>query len=133
MFWPRRRGPLRLPVTGGECVAMGLRAAYRTAGRRLSAGIMFGVALLPLGPRLATAQSPVASIAVEGNRRLEADTIRGYFKPQAGAPPDAAAGDAGLKALYASGLFTGAQIARAADRLTVTVGEAPLHDHGRIH
>jgi len=111
---------------------MGLRAAYRTAGRRLSAGIMFGVALLPLGPRLATAQSPVASIAVEGNRRLEADTIRGYFKPQAGEPLDAAAVDAGLKALYASGLFTDVKIARAGDRLTVTVVEAPLIDRVRF-
>src|SRR6266436_5818024 len=132
MLWPRRRGPLRLPVTGGECVAMGLRAAYRTAGRRLSAGIVLGVALLPLGPRLATAQSPVASIAVEGNRRLEADTIRGYFKPRAGEPLDAAAVDAGLKALYASGLFTDVKIARAADRLTVTVVEAPLIDRVRF-
>src|SRR3979490_840928 len=95
MLWPRRRGPIPVPVVDGERVAMGLRAAYRTAGRRLSAGIVLGVALLLMGLGLAMAESPVASIAVEGNRRVEADTVRGYFKPRAGEPLDAAAVAAG--------------------------------------
>jgi len=85
-----------------------------------------------MGLRLASAQSPITSIAVEGNRRVEADAIRGYFKPHAGEPLDAAAVDAGIKALYASGLFTDVKIARAADRLTVTVVEAPIIDRVQL-
>src|SRR5258705_4962843 len=105
---------------------MGLRAAYRTVGRRLSAGIVLGVALLPLGPRLATAQSP-ASIAVEGNRRLEADTIRGYFKPQAGEPLQPAPVRAGLKRPYAHRLLPGVEIARRAPPPGGTRGASPPH------
>ena len=109
---------------------MSLRTAL--ARRYLAAGIVFGMALPLTGLRPASAQSPVASIAVEGNRRVEADTIRGYFKPQSGEPLDAAAVDAGIKALYASGLFKDVTVARSADRLTVTVVEAPIIDHVQL-
>jgi outer membrane protein insertion porin family len=109
---------------------MGLRTAL--ARRYLAAGIVVGIALLPWGPRLAAAQSPAASIAVEGNRRVEADTIRGYFKPRSGEPLDAAAVDAGIKALYASGLFNDVKITRSADGLTVTVVEAPIIDRVQL-
>ena len=40
-------------------------------------------AALPLSATPAAAQS-ASSIVVEGNRRVEADTIRSYFKPGAG-------------------------------------------------
>ena len=41
----------------------------------------FGFALVPVGPGgTAAAQSAQTRIDVEGNRRVEADTIRSYFK-----------------------------------------------------
>jgi outer membrane protein insertion porin family len=59
-------------------------------------------------------------------------TIQSYFAPRAGGTGRRAARrkavDAGLKALYASGLFTDAKVARADDRLIVTVVEAPVID-----
>ena len=67
------------------------------------------------------------SIVVEGNRRVDADTVRSYFKAgAAGERLDAAKIDAGLKALYATGLFQDVRISQAGGKLIVTVVEAPV-------
>ncbi len=60
---------------------------------------------------------------VEGNRRIEAETIRSYFHVRPGARLDAAAMDAALKDLLASGLFQDVRISHAGDRVVVTVVE----------
>ena len=73
----------------------------------------------------AHAQS-AASIAVEGNRRIEAATIRSDFQAAAGAGSDAAALDAGLKALLATGLFETVKIDHADRQIVIRVAEAPL-------
>src|SRR5258708_32518487 len=73
-----------------------------------------------------------ASIAVEGNRRIEAATVRSYFQAAAGGSLDAAALDAGLKALLATGLFETADIDRAGERIVVRRVEAPLLGHGAV-
>ena len=62
---------------------------------------------------------------VEGNRRVEADTIRSYFK-SAGGGLSAATIDEGLKGLYATGLFQDIRIRQAGGRLIVTVVENPV-------
>jgi len=67
-------------------------------------------------------------IVVEGNRRVEADTIRSYFKAAPGERLDAAKIDAGLKALYASGLFQDIHVSTQGNRLIVTVVEAAVID-----
>jgi outer membrane protein insertion porin family len=94
----------------------------------LLGGVLFGVSA---GAALAApAQTGVAasSIVVQGNRRVEADTIRSYFKLAPGEPVDAAKIDAALKALYASGLFEDVRISQSGGRLIVTVVEAPVID-----
>jgi outer membrane protein insertion porin family len=68
----------------------------------------------------------VSSIAVEGNRRVESDTIRSYFKPGPGGALDAGRIDDGLKALIETGLFQDVKINRAGGRLVVTVIENPV-------
>ena len=88
------------------------------------------MALLPVR-RSAHRRSPawrLSSIVVEGNRRVEADTIRSYFRVAPGERLDAAKIDAALKALYASGLFQDVHIAQSGNRLIVTVVEAPVID-----
>jgi outer membrane protein insertion porin family len=87
-------------------------------------GIFFGVAAIavPAGPAYAQSAS---SIVVEGNRRIEADTIRSYFK-SAGGGLNAATIDEGLKGLYATGLFQDIRIRQAGGRLYVTVVENPV-------
>ncbi|WP_315832985.1 outer membrane protein assembly factor BamA [Bradyrhizobium prioriisuperbiae] len=69
-----------------------------------------------------SAQS-VSSIVVEGNRRVEAETIRSYFKPGPGGRLDSGRIDDGLKALYETGLFQDVKINQAGGRIIVTVVE----------
>ena len=65
-------------------------------------------------------------IAVEGNRRVDAETVRSYFHPLPDGRYDDAVRDAGLKALIATGLFDKVTIERAGDRLVVHVIEAKV-------
>ncbi|MGB7259523.1 MAG: outer membrane protein assembly factor BamA, partial [Pseudolabrys sp.] len=74
---------------------------------------------------VAVAQS-VNSIVVEGNRRIEADTVRSYFKAGRNGQLDAASIDEALKALYGTGLFQDVHINRVGGRLVVTVIENPV-------
>jgi len=64
-------------------------------------------------------------IAVSGNRQIGADMIRSYFHPAPGGRLDAAALDAALKRLYATGLFKDVRISRDGKRILVTVVENP--------
>ena len=68
------------------------------------------------------ADSKVADspIAVNGNRHVGADMIRSYF-PAPGGHYDAAALDAALKRLYATGLFKDVKIAHEGDRVACFV------------
>lgn len=73
----------------------------------------------------AAAQS-ASSIQVEGNRRVEADTIRSYFKAGPGGRLDQGSIDDGLKALIETGLFQDVRINQAGGRLVVVVVENPV-------
>ncbi len=67
-------------------------------------------------------------IIVEGNRRVEAETVRSYFRAAPDGRFDAAACDAALKALVATGLFDKVSIERVGERIVVRVTEAPVLD-----
>ncbi len=67
-----------------------------------------------------------ASIAVEGNRRVDVETIRSYFKPGPGGRLDQGNIDDGLKALIETGLFQDVRINQGGGRLTVVVVENPV-------
>lgn len=73
----------------------------------------------------ATAQT-ASSIAVQGNQRVEAATIRSYFKTGASGRLDQGAIDDGLKALIETGLFQDVKINHAGGRLVVSVVENPV-------
>ncbi len=77
---------------------------------------MFGVPVLaPVGAAFVStsaAAQTAQSIVVEGNRRVEVDTIRSYFKPGPGGRLDQGAIDDGLKALIETGLFQDVRIDR---------------------
>jgi outer membrane protein insertion porin family len=74
----------------------------------------------------AEAGASASNIVVQGNRRVEADTVRAYFKASPGERLDAAKIDAALKALYASGLFDDVHITQSGGRIIVTVVESPV-------
>jgi outer membrane protein insertion porin family len=99
----------------------------RVRGALLATLIMFAVpaaatltGVLVSAP--AAAQS-VASITVEGNRRVEVETIRSYFKPGPGGRLTQAEIDDGLKALIETGLFQDVRINQAGGRIVVVVVE----------
>nr|WP_244644650.1 outer membrane protein assembly factor BamA [Azorhizobium oxalatiphilum] len=70
----------------------------------------------------AMAQS-ASSIVVQGNRRVDADTIRSYFNLKPGESLTSAKIDDGLKALYATGLFADVRVSNQGGRVVVTVSE----------
>jgi outer membrane protein insertion porin family len=91
--------------------------------------LLLGVALFAsIAPVIATVSPAMAqsAIVVEGNRRVEAETVRSYFRIVPGERLDAAKIDEALKALYATGLFTDVRIREAGGRVIVTVVEAPV-------
>ena len=94
----------------------------------LLGGVLFGVVPGAAVAAPAETGATASSIVVEGNRRVEADTIRSYFKVAPGEHVDAAKINSALKALYASGLFQDIRISQSGGRLIVTVVEAPVID-----
>src|SRR4051812_11233717 len=107
-----------------------MNVGMRVRGGLLAALTMFATpvtaslaAMLVASP--AAAQN-VASIQVEGNRRVEVETIRSYFKPGPGGRLDHSQIDDGLKALIETGLFQDVRISQAGGQLGVTVVENTL-------
>ncbi|MGY4478687.1 outer membrane protein assembly factor BamA [Bradyrhizobium sp. USDA 3364] len=83
------------------------------------------VTWLALAP---VAAQSVDAITVEGNRRIEAETIRSYFRPGPGGHLDQAAIDDGLKELVGTGLFQDVKINHVGGRIVVSVTENPVID-----
>src|SRR5437762_529625 len=107
-----------------------MNVGVRVRGGLLAALTMFATPVAaPLAAMLvaspAAAQN-VASIQVEGNRRVEVETIRSYFKPGPGGRLDHSQIGDGLKALIETGLFQDVKISQAGGRLLVTVVENPV-------
>src|SRR5882724_6795261 len=103
-----------------------MNVGMRVRGGMLAALVMLATpvaATLVASPAFAQA---VSSIQVEGNRRVEVETIRSYFKPGPGGRLDQARIDDGLKALIETGLFQDVRISQPGGRLVVTVVENPV-------
>jgi len=107
-----------------------MKFGMRVRGGLLAALIMF---VAPAAAALAAALFPVpaaaqsvSSIQVEGNRRVETETVRSYFKPGPNGTLDAGQIDDGLKALIETGLFQDVKISHAGGHLVVTVIENPV-------
>jgi outer membrane protein insertion porin family len=103
---------------------MRLRGGWFAALIMFATPVAATLAVMLVSPP-AAAQT-VSSIQVEGNRRVEVETIRSYFKPGPGGRLDQAAIDDGLKALIETGLFQDVRISTSGGRLVVTVVENPV-------
>src|SRR6201995_1108053 len=107
-----------------------MKFGLRVRGGVLATLIMFAVPVAtPLASMIMSspaAAQTVNNIEVVGNRRVELETIRSYFKPGPGGALDAGRIDDGLKALIETGLFSDVQINRQGGRLIVTVVENPV-------
>ena len=125
-----------LPVRRGAGWLKDNKGALRmNVGMRVRGGLFAALILvaMPVAATVAASlmSSPVAaqtasSIVVEGNRRVEAETIRSYFKPGPGGRLDQGRIDDGLKAVIETGLFQDVRINQAGGRLVVTVVENPV-------
>jgi outer membrane protein insertion porin family len=125
-----------LPVRGGairhwnDKGALRMIFGMRVRGTLLGALIMLAVLAVPsLAAMLASspaAAQTVQSIVVEGNRRVELETIRSYFKPGPNGVLDQGRIDDGLKALIETGLFQDVRISRPGGKIVVTVVENPV-------
>src|SRR5438128_5966012 len=110
--------------------ALRMNFGMRVRGGLFAALIMFAtpvaaILAVLLVPSAAAAQT-VSSIQVEGNRRVEIETIRSYFKAGPGGRLDQGRIDDGLKALIETGLFQDVRINQVGGRLVVTVVENPV-------
>jgi outer membrane protein insertion porin family len=103
-------------------------SGWRYLNPWVAAAVLAVTLALPVAPILAEGAAIRETIAVEGNRRIDADTVRTYFHATPDGRYDAASRDAALKALYATGLFDDVRIEPAGDRLIVHVTEAKLLD-----
>ena len=68
----------------------------------------------------------ISSIVVEGNQRVEVDTVLSYVQISPGESVDPDKIDASVKALFQTGLFSDVQIARRGGTLVVRVEENPM-------
>jgi outer membrane protein insertion porin family len=89
-------------------------------------GILVGAGSVTVAFSGAAVAQTASSIVVEGSRRVEADTIRSYFKPGAGGRIGPEQEDEALKALVATGLFSDVRINHAGGRIVVMVVENPV-------
>ena len=74
----------------------------------------------------ARAQQRITEIAIEGNQRIEPDTVRTYLRVAVGDPFDDVLINDSLKSLFATGLFADVSIRRAGGALVVSVVENPI-------
>ncbi|MFO1120955.1 MAG: outer membrane protein assembly factor BamA [Hyphomicrobiales bacterium] len=72
-----------------------------------------------------SASAQVSGIVIEGNQRVENDTILAYLQFENPAGYSAETGDASVKALFQTGLFTDVQIFRRDGQVVVKVEENP--------
>lgn len=96
-------------------------------------GLRLTLAALAIAALASAASAPraqdgdvVRQIVVQGNQRVEAETVRSYMPIAQGDRYDPGRIDRALKALFATGLFADVTIRRQGDALVVVVVENPV-------
>jgi outer membrane protein insertion porin family len=103
----------------------------RDSGRLVGMRALCAVAVSALALcRAGAASDP--TLVVEGNRRIDEQSIRAHFHETPAATLTPAAIDAALKELYATGLFDDVKIVRSEAHLIVRVVEAPVIERLRF-
>jgi len=95
----------------------------------LIAGMLFCTLAVALPGAIAQSISsgdPIQEIRIEGNQRIEPETVRSYMQINPGDPFDARRIDQALKNLFGTGLFADVNFRRDGDALVVQVTENPI-------
>src|SRR5690349_602709 len=112
----------KTPVMVRWTFARGLVAALLVLSSvPLSLGLSVG-----FGDLSAHAQGVIQNIRVEGNKRVEPETVRSYLTFTAGDAYDPAQIDESLKALFATGLFQDVRIKREGSTIVIVLLENPI-------
>ncbi len=77
-------------------------------------------------PTWAQTGQVLTGVRIEGNQRIEAETVKSYLRLREGDPYDPAKVNDSLKALFATGLFSDVTLRREGSVLVVTVTENPI-------
>ncbi len=91
-------------------------------------GTLVGAGTMVVASAGVAAAQSANSIVVQGNRRVESETVRSYFKPGPGGQLGPAQIDDAIHALYATGLFEDVHLSHENGRLVVSVVENPVID-----
>ena len=95
----------------------------------LFAGVLFctlGLAMPAAFAQSISSGDPIQEIRIEGNQRIEPETVRSYMQINPGDPFDARRIDQALKNLFGTGLFADVNFRRDGDALVVQVTENPI-------
>ena len=109
-------------------LAGGLMATTMLAGMPVAALAQDDdeAAQAPAAPATLQTQDVVRTIAVSGAQRLEPQTILSYIRLRPGQPYTQAAGDQVLKDLYATELFSNANVVNNDGNVVITIVENPV-------
>lgn len=103
-----------------------VKAEPRTRRRLRAPAALFAAAWLGVWLGAAAQAQTVEEIRVEGNERIEAETVRSYLPIVPGDEADTRAINRSLKSLFATGLFADVAIRREGGALIVSVVENPI-------
>ncbi len=88
--------------------------------------LMISPVVLPVSSAAHAQGSIIREIRVEGNRRIEPETVRSYMKLSVGEAYDDAKADESLRALFATGLFSDVKVNRTSNGILVVIAENPV-------
>ncbi len=103
----------------------------KTAKLMLAMGVVLPATVQLVTPQTVFAQA-ITGIIVEGNARVEPDTIRAYMQFNAGEQVTDAQIDASVKALFQTGFFSDVRMFRRGSAVVVQVDENPLVNEVKI-
>lgn len=90
------------------------------------AGAVMPAAFVATSPSAHAQAAVIRDIRVEGNRRMEAETIRTYLRLNVGDRYDPGRADESIRSLFSTGLFSDVRIAPDGATLVVVVVENPI-------
>lgn len=108
------------------------RSLGRLALSALLAMSVLGAVSVPTSVPVMAQGAAINKILVEGNRRIEDESVRSYMKLSRGDRYDAGLVDESLKALFDTGLFADVTISRQGRNLVVRVIENPIINRVRF-
>ncbi len=88
--------------------------------------VLAATLVLPSAMANAQATPVISAIAVEGAKRVDAETVRSYLTVREGDAFDPVSIDRSLKALFSTGLFADVSLRREGDTLVIIVVENPV-------